>query len=132
MKKLKTYIEKWAVATLYNQSFNQYNGRINKKTKKIFFDMFGASLFKNFGNQKQHLAISILVNWYGYKCYEENILIPFVKHAPKRIDHTWGEVQDIIRAYNTIPIPAIKPLKVPPVINELLHDYPISIETPNT
>lgn len=116
MKNLKQKIHKLCVATLYNHGFNQFHGRINKKRKVIIFDMFGAGLFKAFPNPKTNLALSILINWYGYKCIEHNLLIPFVKHPPKRLQHTWGEVQDIIRAYNTIPLLKLKPIKTPPII----------------
>lgn len=107
---LKQKIHKLAVATLYKQGFNQHHGRINKKRRVIIFDTFGDGLFKAFAGQKERWAIIILINWYGYKCYEHNILVPFVKHPPKRLNHTWGEVQDIIRSYNTIPILKSKPL----------------------
>ena len=108
--KIKQKLEKWAVATLYNQGFNQHHGRINKKRRIIIFDTFCGGLFKSFGSPKEHLAISVLINWYGYKCNEYNVLIPFAKTPPKRLKHTWGEVQDIIRSYSEIPMLPIKPI----------------------
>lgn len=110
---LKQKIHKLCVATLYNHGFNQHGGRINKKRRVIIFDSFCAGLFKSFANPKEKLALSVLINWYGYKCYEYNVLILFVPTPPKKIEHTWGEVQDIIRAYNTIPLLKPKPIKTP-------------------
>lgn len=108
---IKTYIEKRAVACLYNRGFNQ-SGRINKKNKKICFEPMFSVIFKHFADPSQKLAITVLIKWYGYGIYEQNLITwCSVKAYKPQMKHTWGEIQDIIRSYNTIPGPKPMPFK---------------------
>ena len=84
----------WAVNCLYLNNFTRF-ARINKKTKKIIFNWQGRILFSIWPSPKERLAVAILTKWYRYTCWEEQLC--FFKPQKPQIDHTWGEIQDIIR-----------------------------------
>ncbi len=58
----------------------------------------GVELYKFGASPKEELAMSFLINYCGYKTYQEKMcwLVPL---KPK-FEHTLGEIQDIIRAGN--------------------------------
>lgn len=91
---MKKIIEKWAVSAMYDLEFQRF-GRISKKTRKIIFNWQGRILFSIWPSPKERLAVTILTKWYGYTCWEEQLC--FFKPQKPQINHTWGEVQDIIR-----------------------------------
>ena len=99
---MKKIIEKWAVNLLYINNFTRF-GRINKKRRRIIFTWQGRILFSIFPSRKEMLAVQILEKWYGYTFWEHKPT--WCSITKPQIDHTWGEVQDIIRSYNTIPSP---------------------------
>lgn len=87
-------IELWSIKTLYDLSYNKIS-RINRKHKKIIFNWQGALLFKHFSLGKERLSYTLLTNICGYGTYEERLCLWFPNPRPT---HTWGEIQDIIRA----------------------------------
>ncbi len=88
-------IELWAIKTLYDLSYLTIS-RINRKNKKIIFNCFGAGLFKYFHDPKERLAFTLLRQLCGYEVYQETLC--FNIPINNRPNHTWGEIQDIIRA----------------------------------
>lgn len=90
-------IELSIVNYLYKQSFHRF-GRINKIKRKIIFGWFEWSMFQSFHSPKEWLVFCILIRFYKYKAYEEQLCL-FRPLKPK-ISHTWGEIQDIIRDAN--------------------------------
>ena len=92
-------MKKYLINQLYLLGFNNF-GRINKKRKRIIFNWDGIPLFRMFTNKKNYV-LWVLVFICKYDIYEQklNLSIPY---KPK-IKHTFGEIQDTIRAYNTIP-----------------------------
>ena len=105
MKDLKHLLEKWSVKMLYHHHFTRF-GRINKKRKKLIFDFACYGIFQAFFHPKERLAFSILCRWCGYSAWEIRPNF-WCKPYVARIEHTWGEIQDIIRAYHTIPCPPL-------------------------
>lgn len=101
-------IEKWAVRKLYLADFAKH-ARINKKKKSIIFGEFDWILFKHFHSFKEWLYFGILTQFYGYKVYEKRLCL-FVPQK-KEITQTWGEIQDIIRAYHYVKNPHLYQIK---------------------
>lgn len=97
------YIEKWCVKTLYYLEFQRF-GRIQKKKKRIIFNWDGIPLFRMFTNKKNYV-LGILISLCGYEVYEEKLNL--WKPYKRKINHTWGEWQDIIRSYNKRAIPPL-------------------------
>lgn len=105
---MKRLIENWCRKVLYLQCFGLLQG-FSRHKKRIIFCFMGSGLFKSFHiNTKEHIAIIILTKYYGYKTYEQQLYF-FGPKPPEKINHTWGEIQDIIRAYNTIRVKPVKP-----------------------
>ena len=96
---MRKIIENYCVNQLYLLGFNNF-GRLNKKRKRIIFNWNGAPIFRMF-TQKKNYVIWVLITFCGYTVYEEQL--NFLKPYKQKIKHSWGEIQDIIRAYNTIP-----------------------------
>lgn len=111
-------IELWSIKTLYDLSHLTIS-RINRKNKKIIFNWTGAVMFRQFSDSKERLAITLLRRFLGYKIYEEQLC--FWIPIKRRPDHTWGEIQDIIRAGHQAKWGPIPKVQLPSSADESLY-----------
>lgn len=81
MKKLKKYFENLIVNQLISGGALAEKD-INTKARTLNFGLWAVATY--FFSAKDNLLVSILVNWYGYKCFE-TILFP---------EMTWCSLQN--------------------------------------
>lgn len=88
-------LEKWAINKLYLLDFHKF-GRISRHRRMIIFDFCGSTIWWMFPTFKKWLPMFILERICGWDLYEVKLNL-WCYPIKRRLEHTWGEIQDIIR-----------------------------------
>ena len=88
-------LEKWAINKLYLLDFHKF-GRISRHRRMIIFDFCGSKIWFMFPNFKKWLLMFVLNKICGWGLYEASVDF-WCRPYKHRLEHTWGEIQDIIR-----------------------------------
>ena len=73
LNKIKNRIESKIIESLYNCQF-QRHAKISINHKKIIFKpLMGFAMFRAFGSKKEFIMICLLIKWFKYGVFEEQL-----------------------------------------------------------